>query len=171
MADGIERTDDGPLRRLACAAGPQALRRKGTAGRLLVEWPADEKQPARYFFSNLPSATSLRRLVAVARSRWLIEHGYRELKDELGLDHFEGRSWQGWNHPVLFVLLACAFLQNPRCRQKKWRSTDPAVPARATPVTPGLLVRPMPTLRQRGPGTHRRQTTVVNGAIPAQWSQ
>ncbi len=62
---------------------------------LLVEWPAETDHPAKYFFSNLPASTSLRKLVATAKSRWWIEHSYRELKDELGLDHFEGRSWRG----------------------------------------------------------------------------
>jgi SRSO17 transposase len=81
---------------------------------LLVEWSADTNQPAKYFFSNLPTTTSLKRLVAVAKSRWWVEHSYRELKDELGLDHFEGRSWRGWNHHVVLVLMAYAFLQNVR---------------------------------------------------------
>jgi SRSO17 transposase len=81
---------------------------------LLVEWPADADQPAKYFFSNLPAKTSLKRLVDVAKSRWWVEHSYRELKDELGLDHFEGRSWRGWNHHVVLVLMAYAFLQNVR---------------------------------------------------------
>ena len=71
---------------------------------LLVEWPEDDAQPAKYFFSNLPPNTSLKRLVATAKSRWWVEHSYRELKDELGLDHFEGRSWRGWNHHVVLVL-------------------------------------------------------------------
>jgi SRSO17 transposase len=81
---------------------------------LLAEWPEDAEHPAKYFFSNLPAATSLRKLVQTAKSRWWIEHSYRELKDELGLDHFEGRSWRGWNHHVVLVLLAYAFLQHLR---------------------------------------------------------
>lgn len=86
---------------------------------LLVEWPADATQPTKYFFSNLPPTTSLKRLVAVAKSRWWVEHSYRELKDELGLDHFEGRSWRGWNHHVVLVLMAYAFLQNVRRQRGK----------------------------------------------------
>ena len=86
---------------------------------LLVEWPAGAAQPAKYFFSNLPTGTSLKRLVATAKSRWWVEHSYRELKDELGLDHFEGRSWRGWNHHVVLVLLAYAFLQDVRRRRPK----------------------------------------------------
>jgi SRSO17 transposase len=86
---------------------------------LLVEWPADAAQPAKYFFSNLPAKTGLKRLVATAKNRWWIEHCYRELKDELGLDHFEGRSWLGWNHHVVLVLMAYAFLQDTRQRRRK----------------------------------------------------
>ena len=86
---------------------------------LLVEWPENAEHPAKYFFSNLPTTTSLKRLVATAKSRWWIEHSYRELKDELGLDHFEGRSWRGWHHHVVLVLLAYAFLQDLRRRRVK----------------------------------------------------
>ena len=86
---------------------------------LLAEWPNASEQPAKYFFSNLPADTSLKRLVATAKSRWPIEHSYRELKDELGLDHFEGRSWRGWHHHVVLVLLAYAFLQHLRRQRKK----------------------------------------------------
>jgi SRSO17 transposase len=86
---------------------------------LLAEWPAGAGQPAKYFFSNLPEGTSLKRLVVTAKSRWWVEHSYRELKDELGLDHFEGRSWRGWNHHVVLVLMAYAFLQDVRRRRPK----------------------------------------------------
>jgi len=81
---------------------------------LLAEWPQNAEHPAKYFFSNLPASTSLQKLVQTAKGRWWIEHSYRELKDELGLDHFEGRSWRGWNHHVVLVLLAYAFLQHLR---------------------------------------------------------
>jgi SRSO17 transposase len=86
---------------------------------LLVEWPKDSEYPAKFFFSNLPETMSLKRLVATAKSRWWIEHSYRELKDELGLDHFEGRSWRGWHHHVVLVLLAYAFLQHVRRQRVK----------------------------------------------------
>ena len=84
---------------------------------LLAEWPDGADAPAKYFFSNLPAKTSRKRLVATAKSRWWVEHSYRELKDELGLDHFEGRSWRGWNHHVVLVLMAYAFLQDVRRRR------------------------------------------------------
>jgi SRSO17 transposase len=86
---------------------------------LLAEWPANSEQPTKFFFSNQPSTTSLKRLVSTAKGRWWIEHSYRELKDELGLDHFEGRSWRGWHHHVVLVLMAYAFLQDMRSRRAK----------------------------------------------------
>ena len=98
--------------------------------RLQVEWPADADQPAKYYFSNLPLKTSLKRLVVVAKSRWWIEHCYRELKDKLGLDHFEGRSWRSWNHHFVLVIMTYAFLQDVRrWRGKKWGPSDTARPA------------------------------------------
>jgi SRSO17 transposase len=86
---------------------------------LLVEWPEGEAEPAKYFFSNLPAGASLVRLVRTAKSRWWVEPSYKELKDELGLDHFEGRSWRGWQHHVTLVLLAYAFLVLRRRRRRK----------------------------------------------------
>ena len=87
-------------------------------GWLVVEWPAGEAAPAKYFFSNLPAGTSLRQWVRTAKGRWWVEHSYKELKDEVGLDHFEGRSWRGWQHHVTLVLLAYAFLVLQR-RQRR----------------------------------------------------
>ena len=88
---------------------------------LLGEWPEGEAAPTKYFFSNLPASTSLRELVRTAKGRWWVEHSYKELKDELGLDHFEGRSWRGWQHHVTLVMLAYAFLvlRRRQCRAKK----------------------------------------------------
>ena len=85
----------------------------------MAEWPAGAEHPTKYFFSNLPEKTSLKHLVTTAKSRWWIEQSYRELKDELGLDHFEGRSWRGWHHHVVLVLLAYAFLQDLRRQRVK----------------------------------------------------
>jgi len=58
---------------------------------LLVEWSDGKSKPCKFFFSNLPETLSLRKLVATAKERWCNEHSYKELKYELGLDHFEGR--------------------------------------------------------------------------------
>ena len=102
-----------PAHRLSAGQEPLA------ACWLVVEWPEGEAAPTKYFFSNLPANTSLRRLVRTAKGRWWIEHSYKEMKDELGLDHFEGRSWRGWQHHVTLVLLAYAFLVLRRRGQRK----------------------------------------------------
>ena len=86
---------------------------------LLVQWPESEQAPINYFFCDLPEHYSLRRLVRLAKSRWQIEQGYQQLKEELGLDHYEGRRWQGWHHHVTLVMMAYAFLTLETLRSKK----------------------------------------------------
>lgn len=86
---------------------------------LLIEWPAEAEAPSKYWFSNLPEGVSLRRLVQLAKLRWRVEQNYQQLKEELGLDHYEGRGWQGWHHHVTLVCLAYAFLLLERQRHKK----------------------------------------------------
>ncbi|MDH6624384.1 SRSO17 transposase [Streptomyces sp. LBL] len=76
---------------------------------LLAEWPADESEPVQYWLSDLPSGTPLTTLVHLAKLRWRIEHDYREMKQALGLAHFEGRTWAGWHHHVTLVSVAHAF--------------------------------------------------------------
>jgi len=67
----------------------------------------------------MAEVVGLRRLVRMARGRWRIEQDYRELKEELGLDHFEGRHWLGWYHHVTLVSMAFAFLRSEQARAKK----------------------------------------------------
>ena len=87
---------------------------------LLVEWPEGEKQPTKYWLAQLGSQPlGLRRLVRIAKARWRIEQDYRELKGELGLDHYEGRQWLGWRHHVCLVTMAYAFLRSEQARLKK----------------------------------------------------
>jgi SRSO17 transposase len=77
---------------------------------LLAEWPAGKDEPVKYWLSNLPADTPLERLVALAKLRWRVEHDYRELKQCLGLDHYEGRSYRGLHHHLTCVTVAHAFL-------------------------------------------------------------
>jgi SRSO17 transposase len=86
---------------------------------LLVEWPEKSAEPTRYFLCDLPAHYSVRRLVQVATSRWKIEQDYQQPKEELGLDHYEGRSWNGWHHHVTLVMLAHGFLTLETLRNKK----------------------------------------------------
>jgi SRSO17 transposase len=87
---------------------------------LLAEWPVGAEEPTDYWLSSLPEDTPLAELARLGKLRWRIEHDYRELKDALGLDHFEGRSYRGWHHHVTLVSVAHAFLtlerQRPRLR-------------------------------------------------------
>jgi SRSO17 transposase len=90
---------------------------------LIAEWPPGKPEPTDYWLSTLPINTPLRDLVRLAKIRWRIEHDYRELKDGLGLDHFEGRSYLGWHRHVTLTALAQAF-----CTQLRY---DPKAPAPA----------------------------------------
>ena len=82
---------------------------------LLIEWPKEEKEPTKYWLSNLPASISLRKLVAIAKLRWRIERDYEELKQELGLGHFEGRNWRGFHHHATLSIAAYGFLVLERC--------------------------------------------------------
>jgi SRSO17 transposase len=77
---------------------------------LLVEWPLGESAPTKFVLSSLPVAMSCKQLVRIVKSRWRIERSYEDLKGELGLDHYEGRSFVGWHHHVSVVLACYAFL-------------------------------------------------------------
>jgi len=96
---------------------------------LLSEWPASEKEPTKYFLGDLPAQYTLRRLVRLAKCRGKIEQDYQQLKQELGLDHYEGRSWIGWHHHATLVMLAHAFLTLETLRSKKNFWVDPATDA------------------------------------------
>jgi SRSO17 transposase len=77
---------------------------------LLVEWPDGEPNPTKFVLTSLPSSISCVQLVRIFKSRWRIERSYEDLKGELGLDHYEGRSWVGWHHHVTVALACYAFL-------------------------------------------------------------
>jgi SRSO17 transposase len=77
---------------------------------LIAEWPEGHHEPTDYWISNLPADTPLEQLARLARLRWKMELDYRQLKGELGLDHYEGRSWLGWYHHTALVTAAHGFL-------------------------------------------------------------
>ncbi len=83
---------------------------------LLVEWPTGEREPTKYWFSNVPETVTLDDLVRLVKIRWRIERDYQELKDELGLDHYEGRGWEGFHHHGVLCIAAYAFLAAERAR-------------------------------------------------------
>ncbi|KFE72230.1 Mobile element protein [Hyalangium minutum] len=83
---------------------------------LLVEWPKGEKEPTKYWLSTVPEATAMEELIYLVKIRWRIERDYQELKDELGLDHYEGRGWRGFHHHGVLCIAAYAFLAAERAR-------------------------------------------------------
>jgi SRSO17 transposase len=101
---------------------------------LLIEWPEGAKEPAKYWLSNLPPRTPLKDLVHTAKARWLIERDYQELKQEIGLGHYEGRGWRGFHHHASLCIAAYGFLVAERClfppqqRFTRQRLRPPALP-------------------------------------------
>jgi SRSO17 transposase len=77
---------------------------------LLIEWPEGDPEPTKYWFSNLEATMSLEKLVDTAKLRWRIERDYQELKQEIGLGHFEGRGWRGFHHHATLCIAAYGFL-------------------------------------------------------------
>lgn len=104
----------GPLTAYFVARRVRPTKSRG-ARWLLCERSADA-QTRKYYLLNLDPDAPLRDLVALARSRWPIEQQYRELKDELGVDHFEGRTYRGWTHHTVLAAVAFTFLQIERGR-------------------------------------------------------
>ena len=81
---------------------------------LLIEWPEGEKEPTKYWLSTLPGNIAFRDLVDAAKLRWRIERDYQELKQEIGLGHFEGRKWRGFHHHASMCIAAYGFLVSER---------------------------------------------------------
>jgi SRSO17 transposase len=81
---------------------------------LLIEWPVDEREPTKYWLATLAGDIAFERLVDLAKLRWRIERDYQELKQELGLGHYEGRSWRGFHHHATLCIAAYGFLVSER---------------------------------------------------------
>jgi len=125
---------------------------------LLAQRPVGRTKITKYFFIHLPATTSLKRLVYLAHQRWAIEQQYQDLKDELGLDHFEGRRYLGWNRHVVLTAVAYTFLQQERRHHRGTPLTFPAVRALVREIFTALYFAANPKqldyiiqLRQRLP--------------------
>jgi SRSO17 transposase len=107
----------------------------------LIEWPKSEPEPTKYWLATLPADTKLAALVDTAKLRWRIERDYQELKQELGLGHYEGRGWRGFHHHATLCIAAYGFLVSERS----------AIPPSAARKTPILKVPRLPrSYRPRG---------------------
>src|SRR4029078_10423407 len=145
------RTADGPPQRIK-DMGQQHL--PGEEAWLIGEHRSSGEK--KYYLANLPAATDLPTLAATIKARWICEQAHQQLKEELGLDHFEGRSWQGLHRHALMTMIAYAFLQHRRLstarREKK--NQRATAPAHFTSRAP------------RHPRTHRLTTTAAMSALP-----
>jgi SRSO17 transposase len=95
----------------------------------------------KYYLSNLPADTPIKQLAGAIKARWVCEQAHQQLKEELGLDHFEGRSWQGLHRHCLMCMIALAFLQSRRLKQakgekKNLRTSATTQPASSAPSHP-----------------------------------
>jgi len=126
------RVADGPPQRIG-DKGPQHL--PGDEAWLVGKHRSSGEK--KYYLANLPSTTDLRTLAATIKARWICEQAHQQMKEELGLDHFEGRSWQGLHRHALMTMIAYAFLQHCRVatarrKKKNQRAASSASFARRT---------------------------------------
>lgn len=114
---------------------------------LLIEWPVGEAEPVKYWLSTLPAETRMADLVKLAKHRWIIERDYQELKQELGLGHYEGRGWRGFHHHATLSIAAYGFLVAERSR------FSPSARAGQLPLP---IPRIPPTFQPRGAASTSR---------------
>jgi SRSO17 transposase len=128
--------------RVRPASGDTALSAPREYEWLLIEWPKDEKAPTKYWLSTMSEATSLVDLVTTSMLRWRIERDYQNLKQELGLGQYEGRSWQGFHHHATVCIAAYGFLLITQGGFSPWCS--PRIRFPQPPVPDGFRPRGAP---------------------------
>src|SRR4051794_2491741 len=146
---------------------------------LLIEWPQGENEPTKYWLSTLPEDIGFARLVELAKLRWRIERDYQELKQELGLGHYEGRGWRGFHHHATLCIAAYAFLVAERAMIPPSGSAAPKLKAIGLPTgyRPRGASDPTGAARaelnrhhapeaHRGPGPKPRAMSVLRNALP-----
>jgi len=147
------RIADGPPQRIG-TMGAQHL--PGEEAWLIGEHRSNGER--KYYLSNLPADTSLTRLAGAIKARWICEQAHQQLKEELGLDHFEGRSWTGLHRHALMTMIAYAFLQSRRLKQAKREKKSPWPATTADPAS--------------DQGSHHRRARTANpnpmSALPPQ---
>ena len=134
--------------RLRVASRDYNLRHPRDEEWFLVEWPEDDKEPLKYWLSTLPETTPLQGLVATTKQRWRIERDYRELKQELGLGHYEGRGWRGFHHHASLCIAAYGFLLSER----------ETIPPSALPHSQNSEKPPIPRGSRSSEPTHQART-------------
>jgi SRSO17 transposase len=110
---------------------------------LLIEWPKGEVEPSKYFLSTVSADTATKELVRLAKLRWRIERDYQELKQELGLGHFEGRSWRGFHHHATLCIATYGFLVTERLAVQK-KTPAHRIPGKMPALPKGFRPRGAP---------------------------
>lgn len=130
---------------------------------LLIEWPEGHKEPMKYWLSTLPEDVLLQRMVFEAKMRWRIERDYQDLKQDLGLGHYEGRGWRGFHHHASLSIAAYGFLlaqqlRHPEDAGKKnaARSQEPALPTHYKPRGSPAHAAPRPIVHHEFAAAYRR---------------
>jgi SRSO17 transposase len=118
---------------------------------LLIEWPEGDKEPDHYWLSNLPESQSFRSLVRLSKLRWRIERDYQELKQEVGLSHFEGRSWRGFHHHASMSIAAYGYLMAERLRHQRRVKKTRGVLLDLPPLPPDYIPRGSPRANRTAP--------------------
>ena len=131
---------------------------------LLIEWPKGEVEPTKYWLSTLPNDIAFDRLVDLAKLRWRIERDYQELKQEVGLSHFEGRGWRGFHHHATLCIASYGFLISERKTIPPSGPRPPALPAVALPRLSTALRLPQLTSQTRSQPAPRLIVALQNSA-------
>jgi SRSO17 transposase len=139
---------------------------------LLIEWPKGESEPTKYFLSTLPADISRKQLVAAVKIRWRIERDYQELKQEFGLDNFEGRNWRGFHHHATLCIATYGFLvgerlaHDPDAKKNAAFRTPPSLPEGYTPRGAGSSATTCPPLDLDPALVPRRRHRSNSAALP-----
>jgi SRSO17 transposase len=140
---------------------------------LLIEWPQGDAEPLKYWLATLPAQTSLKQLVYAAKMRWRIERDYQELKQEFGLNHYEGRGWRGFHHHATLCIAAYGFLMAQRLRhggkKNSARRQAPALPDDYTPRGSRTSPASRARLHRDTAPAHRPGNCTTSRALPMLW--
>jgi SRSO17 transposase len=130
---------------------------------VLIEWPEAHKEPMKYWLSTLPEDVSLQRMVFEAKMRWRIERDYQDLKQELGLGHYEGRGWRGFHHHASLSIAAYGFLMTQQLKhpdgvgkKNSARREEPALPTHYKPRGSPAHAAPRPIVHHDFAAAYRR---------------
>ncbi len=130
---------------------------------LLIEWPEGHKEPMKYWLSTLPEDTELQRMVLEAKMRWRIERDYQDLKQDLGLGHYEGRGWRGFHHHASLSIAAYGFLMAQQLRHQEGvgkknaaRGEESALPTHYKPRGSPAHAAPRPIIHHDVAAAYRR---------------